>query len=77
MHKNIPNTIHNPLPTISRTMEITGKVGHRCCGAGGAGDKRQRQRAAVTVARPAAAAREAKEGPTPAAGEETQASWRP
>jgi len=58
-------------------MEITGKVGRHCRGAGGAGDKRQRQRAAVAVARLVAAAREAKEGPTPAAGEETQASWQP
>ena len=36
-----------------------------------------RRRAAVAVARPAAAAREAKEGLTPAAGEETEASRRP
>ena len=69
---------HNPHPppTIPRTTEITGKVGCRRRGAGGAGDYRQRQRAAVAVARPAAAAREAKEGPTPATGEETKASWR-
>ena len=40
-------------------------------------DERQRRRAAVAVARPAAAAREAKEGLPPAAGEETEASWRP
>ena len=60
MHGNIPNTIHNPLPTIPRTMEITGKVRRRCRGAGGAGDKRQRQCAAVAVTRPAAAAREVK-----------------
>ena len=44
------------------------------CGAGGARDKRQRQHAAVAVARPAAAAREVKEGLTPAAREETEAS---
>jgi hypothetical protein len=47
------------------------------CGAGGARDERQRQHAAVAVARPAAAAREVKEGLTPAAGEETEASRRP
>jgi hypothetical protein len=35
-----------------------------------------RHRAAVAVARLAAVAREAKEGLTPAAGEETEASWR-
>ena len=44
------------------------------CGAGGARDKRQRQHAVVAVARPAAAAREVKEGLTPAAREETEAS---
>ena len=47
------------------------------CGAGGARDERQRQHAGVAVARPAAAAREVKEGLTPAAGEETEASRRP
>jgi hypothetical protein len=47
------------------------------CGAGGARDEHQRQHAAVAVARPAAAAREVKEGLTPAAGEETEASRRP
>jgi hypothetical protein len=46
------------------------------CGAGGARDERQRQNAAIAVARPAAAAREVKEGLTPAAGEETEASRR-
>ena len=57
--------------------EITGKVGRCRHGARGTGDEHQCQRAAVAVARPVAAAREAKEGPTPAAGEETEASWRP
>jgi hypothetical protein len=47
------------------------------CGAGGDGVERQRQHAAVAVARPVVAAREVKEGLTPAAGEETEASRRP
>jgi len=40
-------------------------------------DERQRRRAAVAIARPAAAAQEAKEGLPPAAGEETEASRQP
>jgi hypothetical protein len=77
LHKNIPKTQSTHPSNIPRTKEITRKVGRRRRGAGGAGDERQRQRADVTVTRPAAAAQEAKEGPTPAAGEETKASWRP
>ena len=40
-------------------------------------DNHQRRRAAIAVARPVAAAREAKEGLPLAAGEETEASRRP
>jgi hypothetical protein len=39
--------------------------------------RRQRQHAGIAVARPASAAQEVKEGLTPAAGEETEASRRP
>ncbi len=57
---------------------MTGKVGRRRRGTGGrARDERQRRRAAVAVARPVAAAREAKEGLLPAAEEETEALRRP
>ena len=57
---------------------MTGKVGRRGRKTGGrARDERQRRRAAVAVDRPAAAAREAKEGLLPAAEEETEALRRP
>ena len=57
---------------------MTGKVGRRGRGTGGrARDERQRRRAAVAVDRPAAAAREAKEGLLPAAEVETEALRRP
>jgi len=78
--KNTPTHPHRT-PTTQRTTEMTMKVG--CCRHGVViaapvdRDERQRCRAAVAVARPAAAAREAKEGLPPAAGEETKASRRP
>ncbi len=77
LHKNIPKTQYTPPSNIPRMTEITRKVGRRCRGAGGTGDELQRQHADVAVARPATAAQKGKEGPMPATGEETEASWRP